>query len=91
MSTYLIAFIVSDFDHKSNLVDGPMIYPEKFRSFARPNARDELDFSVAFGQSSLQLMERYTGVPYAISKMDNAALPDFSAGAMENWGLVTYR
>jgi len=36
-------------------------------------------------------MEDFTGVKFALPKIDHAAIPDFSAGAMENWGLITYK
>jgi len=39
----------------------------------------------------IEAMENFTGVEYMLPKLDMLAIPDFSAGAMENWGLNTYR
>ncbi len=88
MSTYLVAFIVSEFKMRSNAND-------TFRVIARPDAYDQTEYAHEMGPQLLAVMETYLDYPYAnmtaMTKMDMAALPDFSAGAMENWGLLTYR
>nr|CAD7453868.1 unnamed protein product [Timema tahoe] len=84
MSTYLVAFIVSDFANKSNAYGN-------FTVWARQEAIDQGDYSQDVGVKSLAILNDYTGIKYALPKVDQVALPDFAAGAMENWGLVTYR
>jgi len=85
MSTYLVAFIVSDF--KST--DSNTKY--SFTAWARPNAIDNAAYSQDVGPQLVEYFEEYTGIEYKFPKIDQVALPDFSAGAMENWGLITYR
>ncbi|KAK0167897.1 hypothetical protein PV327_001752 [Microctonus hyperodae] len=84
MSSYLVAFIVSDFAYLSN-ENG------NFKVWSRPNAIESAKSALDIGQKALSFLEKYTGINYPISKMDLAAIPDFAAGAMENWGLVTFR
>ncbi|KAM9376141.1 aminopeptidase Ey-like [Pholidichthys leucotaenia] len=88
MSTYLLAFIVCDYDHIDNMTDNVEI-----RIFARKSA-------IAAGQGAyalektgpiLKFFEEYYDSTYPLPKSDQIALPDFNAGAMENWGLITYR
>ncbi|XP_066992326.2 aminopeptidase N [Anabrus simplex] len=89
MSTYLVAFIVSDFEYLFTTSDGIL-----FRSWARSNAVSGTKYSVDISPSIVNAMEEFTNVPYShsgLDKVDQVALPDFSAGAMENWGLITYR
>ncbi|XP_077938220.1 aminopeptidase N-like isoform X1 [Gasterosteus aculeatus] len=88
MSTYLLAFIVSDFDFISNTVDGVLI-----RIFARKPAiaAKQGDYALNKTGPILKFFEKYYNSSYPLPKSDQIALPDFNAGAMENWGLITYR
>lgn len=86
-STYLIAFIISDFEY---LASGPnAAIPH--RAISRPNALGLNHVVLDAGERILDAIAEYVGVEYTLPKMDQVAIPDFSAGAMENWGLVTYR
>ena len=84
MSSYLVAFIVSDFDSLTN-------EQKNLTVWARHDIIAGGQFSQDIGQKALRLLGEYNGIGYSLPKMDQAAIPDFSAGAMENWGLVTYR
>ncbi|KAH0552187.1 hypothetical protein KQX54_006650, partial [Cotesia glomerata] len=84
MSSYLVAFIISDFESYPN-------FHQNFTVWSRPNAIRYTSHALDFGQKALQFLENYTGISYPIKKMDLVAIPDFAAGAMENWGLVTFR
>ncbi|KAH8358907.1 hypothetical protein KR093_003226 [Drosophila rubida] len=87
MSTYLIAYSVNDFAHKPSTLPNSTL----FRTWARPNAIDQCDYASEFGPKVLQYYEQLFGIKFPLPKIDQIAIPDFSAGAMENWGLVTYR
>ncbi|XP_014255315.1 aminopeptidase N-like [Cimex lectularius] len=82
MSTYLVAFVVSDFEHLSQ---------GTFHVWVRPEAIDQARYALDIGPKILQYFESYFQIPYPLQKMDMIALPDFAAGAMENWGLITFR
>uniref|UniRef100_A0A3B4FR77 Aminopeptidase N-like n=1 Tax=Pundamilia nyererei TaxID=303518 RepID=A0A3B4FR77_9CICH len=81
MSTYLLAFIVN------------LNYSLQIRIWARRKAIDDGQGSYALNVTGpiLRFYEHYYNTSYPLSKSDQIALPDFNAGAMENWGLVTYR
>ncbi|KAF4094945.1 hypothetical protein G5714_024023 [Onychostoma macrolepis] len=88
MSTYLLAFIVSDFGFIEQNIEGLQI-----RIFARQEAINAGQGQYALNVTGpiLKFFEKYYNVSYPLFKSDQIALPDFSFGAMENWGLITYR
>ncbi|NXP17069.1 AMPN Aminopeptidase, partial [Scytalopus superciliaris] len=88
MSTYLLAFIVSQFESKEN-VSGKVA----IRIWGRPKAIDEGQGQYALSVTGpiLTFFESHYNTSYPLPKSDQVGLPDFNAGAMENWGLVTYR
>nr|QBI71857.1 aminopeptidase N3a [Plutella xylostella] len=94
MSTYLIAIIVAEY---KSLEDNNNPQQLKYEVIARPDAIDNGQGQYAYdvGQKLLAEMSDHTGLDFyevdANLKMTQAAIPDFSAGAMENWGLLTYR
>ena len=88
MSTYLLAFIVSRFTYRQSetLSNGV-----QFRIWSRRSVVDQTELAAKVGPSILEFFERHYNVKFPLPKMDMIAIPDFSAGAMENWGLITYR
>ncbi|KAJ8344161.1 hypothetical protein SKAU_G00314900 [Synaphobranchus kaupii] len=88
MSTYLLALIVSDYDFIESEEDKVLI-----RIWARKKAIADRhgDYALNVTGPVLKFFESYYNVTYPLSKSDQIALPDFYFGAMENWGLITYR
>ncbi|CAD6993566.1 unnamed protein product [Ceratitis capitata] len=92
MSTYLACFIVSDFKYKSAEIDTKGIGNTfTLRAFATPEQLDKVDFALEVGKAVIEYYIQYFQVEYPLPKLDMAAIPDFVSGAMEHWGLVTYR
>ncbi|NWR24699.1 AMPN Aminopeptidase, partial [Emberiza fucata] len=89
MSTYLLAFIVSQFTH----VERSCIPPLQIRIWGRPEAIKEGQgyYALSVTGPILNFFEGHYNTAYPLPKSDQVGLPDFNAGAMENWGLVTYR
>ncbi|NXQ59594.1 AMPN Aminopeptidase, partial [Anthoscopus minutus] len=87
MSTYLLAFIVSQFTYVQNNSE------TLIRIWGRPKAIAEGQGNYALNVTGpiLSFFEEHYNTPYPLPKSDQVGLPDFNAGAMENWGLVTYR
>jgi aminopeptidase N len=86
MSTYLVAFLVGDFKCTSGESDGVPI-----RACATPDKVDLTRFAVEVAKYVLHYYDNYFGIKYPMPKLDMVALPDFEAGAMENFGCITYR
>ena len=87
MSTYLVAFIVGELNYiETNEFRKPV------RVYAPPGQNIEHGrFSLSLAAKTLAFYEKVFGIEFPLPKMDQIAIPDFAQGAMENWGLVTYR
>ncbi|GAB2285947.1 AP-1 complex subunit mu-1-Iike, variant 2 [Dionaea muscipula] len=87
MSTYLVAIVVGLFDYvESHTSDGT-----KVRVYSQVGKANQGTFALDVAVKTLELYRKYFAIPYSLPKLDMIAIPDFAAGAMENYGLVTYR
>ncbi|MEK7626029.1 MAG: M1 family metallopeptidase [Patescibacteria group bacterium] len=87
MSTYLLAWVVGELEYieaktKNNIA---------IRTYATKEHIDSTKFALDFAVKTLEFYEDYFGIAYPLPKCDFVALPDFASGAMENWGLITFR
>ncbi len=88
MSSYLLAFVIGSMQNKmTKTKNGTNV--GVFSTKAHP--LKSLDFALDIAVRVIEFYEDYFGVKYPIPQSLHAAIPDFSAGAMENWGLITYR
>jgi len=87
MSTYLVAFVVSKFKYVETTRENNV----RFRIWSEPNSLEQTAYADDIGAKILQFFEGYFNIQFPLPKQDMIAIPDFGAGAMENWGLITYR
>jgi len=87
MSTYLLAFFVGE----TECVEGKTREGVTVRVYTPVGKTEQGKFALDVGTKTLSYFTEYFGIPYPLPKLDMIAIADFSAGAMENWGLVTYR
>ena len=88
MSTYLLAFVIGHFNSET-MKNQHGVEVTTYAALNQPTSM--LTFPNQIAADALDLYDDLFGVPYPLPKMDQVAIPDFEAGAMENWGLVTYR
>jgi puromycin-sensitive aminopeptidase len=87
MSTYLVAFIVGDMASvEEQTPSGTLI-----RVWATKGREEQGRYALDNAVRLLSYFNDYFGIPFPLSKLDHIAIPDFAAGAMENWGAITYR
>ena len=87
MSTYLLAFVIGDLVSIEQRTKRDVAV----RIWSVRESIGNATFALQCATETLEDLEDYFETPYALGKLDNVAIPDFAAGAMENWGLVTYR
>jgi tricorn protease interacting factor F2/3 len=86
MSTYLIYLGVGEFEFlkgRTGNVDVRVITTKGNKSKGK--------YALDLGKKLLSSYEKYFGIKYPLPKLDLIAIPDFAAGAMENWGAITFR
>lgn len=88
MSVYLLAWVVGEL-HKATAITKGGVEVNVWATPAQP--LESLDFALDIAVRTIDFFDDYFGVAYPLPKSDHVALPDFSSGAMENWGLITYR
>lgn len=87
MPTYLIAFVISDFDEISRTNANNIL----FRVYARPEQIKNTEFALDTAVKALELFESAFETKYELLKLDQVGLPVFNRGGMENYGIVFYR
>ncbi len=87
MSSYLLAFVFGELKYlEAKTKHGVLV-----RTYATPDNVKHTKFSLDVAVKTLEFYNEYFDTPYPLEKCDFVALPDFASGAMENWGLITFR
>ena len=83
MSTYLLAFVVGDLGYIEGVTNDAQ--KTAVRVFAPAGLEKQGEFALGVATKTLEFFADYFAIAYPLPKMDLVAIPDFSAGAMENW------
>lgn len=87
MSTYLVAFVICDYTHIGNLTERGV----SLSVYTPPPYQKQAAFALKTASHIMDFFDDFFGIPYPLPKQDLIAIPDTVTGAMENWGLITYR
>ena len=87
MSTYLLAFIVGDFEYIEKKSSRGVIV----RAYTTPGKKHQAKFALSVTVRVLDFYEKYFDILYPLNTLDMIAIPDFTSLAMENWGAITFR
>ncbi|KAJ2003455.1 hypothetical protein GGI04_000554 [Coemansia thaxteri] len=92
MSTYLLAFVIGELDYIEAYTSGAHNgRPIPCRIYTAPGKSEKGRFALNVAVQVLEYFADVFGIEYPLPKLDQVAINDFEAGAMENWGLITYR
>jgi len=70
---------------RTDFVEGKSVKGVKYRVYTMPGVTKQGEFALDVGMKVLDFFSEYFNNAYPLPKMDMVAIPDFSAGAMENW------
>ncbi len=87
MSTYLLAFIIGDFEYLESKTSNDV----RVRVYTTPGKKHQAKFALECAVKTLEFYDEYFDIAYPLPVLDMIAIPDFTSGAMENWGAITYR
>lgn len=87
MSTYLVCFAVHQFTSITKMSRSG----KPLTIYVQPEQSHTAEYAANITKTVFDYFEDYFGINYSLPKLDKIAIPDFGTGAMENWGLVTYR
>lgn len=87
MSTYLVCFAV----HRFTYIEKISRSGKPLRVYVQPGQKQTAEYAANITKAVFDYFEDYFAMEYSLPKLDKIAIPDFGTGAMENWGLVTYR
>ncbi|XP_062487717.1 leucyl-cystinyl aminopeptidase isoform X3 [Pezoporus occidentalis] len=86
MSTYLVAFVVADLKNISRETNESLV-----SVYAIPQHLNQVEYALNTSVKLLEFYQNYFLINYPLEKLDLVAIPDLQSGAMENWGLITFR
>ncbi|XP_041036385.1 glutamyl aminopeptidase [Carcharodon carcharias] len=87
MSTYLVCFAVHQFTFEERYSSRGI----PLRIYVQPEQKHTAKYAADTMKNVFDYFEKYFNIHYSLPKLDMIAIPDFGTGAMENWGLVTFR
>ena len=87
MSTYLLAFVIAELEYLKGKTKNNVLV----RIITTRGKKDKAKLALEIAIKALEYYENYFRISYPLPKLDLIAIPDFDSGAMENWGLITYR
>ncbi|KHN79120.1 Endoplasmic reticulum aminopeptidase 1 [Toxocara canis] len=91
MSTYLLAIAVLNEFKRVRKMTRNTVSTVEINLFAPADVSNQTDFGLTTGVLAMEFFESYFALPYPLQKLDMIALDDFAEGAMENWGMTTFR
>ena len=90
MSTYLLCIAVGDFIpvFEKHIIS---CNGTKINGYCVKSDKKYMEWSIYQTKNAIDFFEKWFGIKYSLDKLDIISIPNFLSGAMENWGLITFR